>query len=236
MTHEPAKHALDQADPHHEVHHEHVIVRVSTLVAVLTVLLVLTVITVGQAQGEGFMAAAFGVHLPQIFNVIVVMSIAVIKASLVALFFMQLRYDNPLNALVMLFSLFAVGLFLSFTMIDLGNRGIVDPIKAPEMQAGGLGIEVPGKVNTQNAAIVVSAREKRIEHIQERAAKGEITLGHRSAQEYYEEVEKPIFVHAAHTEHAEVLSSPNRTSPPRPVGPGLFVPPEQPAMGRDAHH
>jgi cytochrome c oxidase subunit IV len=233
MTHnDPASQPLDQLDPHHELQkHHHVIMRTSTLVGVLVALLILTVLTVGQAQAEAFAAAQFGVHLPQIFNVVVVMAIAVVKASLVALYFMQLKYDNPLNAIVLLFSLFAVGLFLTFTMIDLGNRGIVSPIKAPEIQAGGMGIVVEGRVNTENKSVVEAARERRIALIRDRAARGEIELDGMSPEEYYSKVDKPRIKHDKHHSPALTVSSPNRSVPPRPVGPALFAP----AAAGDAH-
>jgi cytochrome c oxidase subunit IV len=239
MTHEPAHQPLDQTDPHHEGHHKHVIMRMSTLVGVLTVLLLLTILTVGQAQVEAYASVHWGVHLPQIFNVAVVMAIAVVKGSLVALYFMQLRYDNPVNAIIFLFCLGAVGLFLGFTMIDLGTRGIVSPIKAPEIQAGGLGIVVEGKVNTADPAtgrmmsLVESARRARIDLISERAAQGLVDLHGMSPEEYYEKKEKPIFTHHGAHGHADApVSDPNMHRPPQPRGAMLFVP----AAGDHGHH
>jgi cytochrome c oxidase subunit IV len=224
MTHEPAHQPLDQTDPHHEGHHKHVIVRISTLVAVLVALLLLTILTVGQAQVEVFAATHWGVHLPQIFNVAVVMTIAVIKGSLVALYFMQLRWDSPLNAIIFLFCLGAVGLFLGFTMIDLGTRDKISPIKAAEIQAGGMGIAVPNRVDTQAQALVVWARQARIQLIAERAAQGRVDLHGMSPEEYYERVERPLFAHhGAHHGPAEVVSNPNLSRPPAPRGAMLFV-------------
>lgn len=226
MAHHPSSQPLDQLDPHHELQkHHHHIMRVSTLVGVLVALLILTVLTVGQAQVEALAAARFGVHLPQIFNVVVVMAIAVVKASLVALYFMQLKYDNPLNAIVLLFSLFAVGLFLTFTMIDLGNRGIVSHVKAPEIQAGGLGIQVEGKINTENKSVVVAARDRRIALIGERYARGELDLHGMTPEEYFEKVDKPRIKHDKHHGDKVAVSSPNLSVPPKPVGPALFAPP-----------
>jgi cytochrome c oxidase subunit IV len=224
MTHEPAHQPLDQTDPHHEGHHKHVIVRISTLVSVLLALLLLTILTVGQAQVEVFASKHWGVHLPQIFNVSVVMAIAVVKGSLVALYFMQLRLDSPLNAIIFLFCLGAVGLFLGFTMIDLGSRGIVSPVKSGEIQAGGLGIAVPNKVDTRAQALVNWAREARIQLIAERHAQGQIDLHGMSPQEYYERVERPIFTHhGAHGAAEQVVSNPNLSRPPQPRGAMLFV-------------
>ena len=44
-------------------------------------------------------------------NVIIAMLIAGVKASLVALFFMHLRWDRPVNAIVFCSTLFFLGLF-----------------------------------------------------------------------------------------------------------------------------
>jgi cytochrome c oxidase subunit 4 len=51
-------------------------------------------------------------------NLIVAMAIATVKAVLVALFFMHLRYDNPFNAIVFLAALLFIALFISVTLFD----------------------------------------------------------------------------------------------------------------------
>ncbi len=48
----------------------------------------------------------------------VAMFIATAKATLVALFFMHLRWDRPFNGLVFLMSVVFLGLFLSFALMD----------------------------------------------------------------------------------------------------------------------
>src|ERR1043166_1024185 len=125
MAEHPVQHGgVDELDPHHESHHHgHVIVRPSTLLAVLRSLLVLAGITVGAAQFEGWVAETWHIHVPSLFNACIALSIAVVKAVLVFMFFMQLKYDSPLNSILMGFCFFAVGLFLFFSMMDLGNRG-----------------------------------------------------------------------------------------------------------------
>ena len=158
------------------------------------------------------------------------MGIAVIKASIVALFFMQLKYDNPLNGIIFLFCLLAVGLFLGFTMIDLGNRGIVTPVKHGEVQAGGLGIEVPGKVATGTTPIAVWSKQKRLERIGELAAEGKITLQGGTVESHYE-WEKALFSHAHHADHGPAISTPNVSLPPHPQGQALF----EEAHGHDEH-
>jgi cytochrome c oxidase subunit 4 len=103
-------------------HHAHVIVPMRILVVVLTLLLVFTLMTVGAAQLEVWISHTFNVVIPQWVNVAVALSIAFVKATIVALYFMQLRYDNPVNSLVVIFTLFTLVFFLGFTMIDLGSR------------------------------------------------------------------------------------------------------------------
>ncbi len=79
-------------------------------------LLVLTVITawVGTIQlGE--------------WNIVVAMTIAALKASLVAFFFMHLYYDNKLYFIVFTAGILFLALFIGFTMIDSMTRGDIDP-------------------------------------------------------------------------------------------------------------
>ncbi len=75
-------------------------------------LLVLTVLTVAVAQ----------VHLGPL-NVPVALAIALTKASLVAAFFMGLKYDSKVNLLVLAIGLVMVIVFLGFTLLDSAFRG-----------------------------------------------------------------------------------------------------------------
>jgi cytochrome c oxidase subunit IV len=51
-------------------------------------------------------------------NLILAMGIATVKASLVVLYFMHLRYDYPLNALIFITALVFMTLFISITLLD----------------------------------------------------------------------------------------------------------------------
>ncbi len=51
-------------------------------------------------------------------NLAAAMAIATLKASLVALYFMHLRYDQPFNALVFVAALAFLALFLVLTLMD----------------------------------------------------------------------------------------------------------------------
>jgi cytochrome c oxidase subunit 4 len=84
------------------------IVPVWLLAAVLAVLLILTWLTVGATKFE------FGSQG----NLLIALVIATIKGTLVALYFMHLRWDRPFNALVFLSSLFFVALFIWFSSMD----------------------------------------------------------------------------------------------------------------------
>lgn len=83
---------------------------------VLAGLLALTVVTVGAASFD------FGAA-----NVVVALLIASAKASLVALYFMHLRYDKPINAVIFLVGVFMLALFLVLTLIDVGTRETFRP-------------------------------------------------------------------------------------------------------------
>lgn len=145
------------ADSHH--HHGHVIIAPSTLLGVLVALLALTGLTVGLAQLETLLMQSFNVVLPQWVNVFVALSIAAVKTTLVVLYFMQLRYDNPLNALVFIFTLITVCFFLGFTMTDLGGRRSIDRIEGDYIIPGGPGLDGTGNPITSKAAAAASDPE-----------------------------------------------------------------------------
>ncbi len=90
--------------------HAHVthVMSVRMLVTVFTVLVLLTFLTVAAAQ------ISFGA-----WEVWVSLGIASVKASLVAAYFMHLRYDKSFHGLVFISSLLFVALFLALTLMDL---------------------------------------------------------------------------------------------------------------------
>lgn len=143
MAHAPAHTPghLDELDPHgysHKGQHAaHVIVGPFTLRTVLAVLLFFTVLTVAQARLEVFLTHALDIEFPRWVNVAFCMGIAVIKAALVMGFFMQLKYDNPINSVVMAFTFLGLALFLGFTSLDLTGRSTVYDWKTTYRQAGG---------------------------------------------------------------------------------------------------
>lgn len=95
-------------------HKEHVL-PLRLYFSVFAGLLVLTALTVYIA---GFQFGAF--------NLVVAMAVAVVKASLVALFFMHLKYDNKVFMLIFVTSIAFLGIFVTFTMADTMTRGSID--------------------------------------------------------------------------------------------------------------
>jgi cytochrome c oxidase subunit 4 len=83
---------------------------------ILGVLLALTVITV-LAAGMNF----------DTMNVVIALGIASIKGSLVALFFMHLRHDKPMSAIIFVSGLAMLAVFLMFCTIDTGTRNRIRP-------------------------------------------------------------------------------------------------------------
>ena len=92
--------------------HAHHILPLRLYLGVGGALLFLTIVTVWVAQ---FDLGAF--------NMAVAMIIAGVKATLVALFFMHLKYDNKLYMIVFVGALVFLTIFIIFTMFDTENRG-----------------------------------------------------------------------------------------------------------------
>ncbi len=105
---------MDSDSQHEHAHHG----GPKIYLLVLGVLVVLTVITV-LAAGVNFGSTSA--------NVIIAMAIASVKASLVALFFMHLRWDKPLNATIFVGGLCFLGIMLTFTFMDNTTRLEVRP-------------------------------------------------------------------------------------------------------------
>lgn len=69
------------------------------------------------------------------FAVWVALGIAVVKASLVLLFFMHLKYDKPFNGVILIVALFLVALFISIALTDVRQyEPTTIPGYAPEIK------------------------------------------------------------------------------------------------------
>ncbi|MDH3889760.1 MAG: cytochrome C oxidase subunit IV family protein [candidate division Zixibacteria bacterium] len=64
------------------------------------------------------------------YNLVVAMFIAAIKATLVALFFMHLKYDNKVYLLVFVLAILFLAAFIIFTMFDTMQRDQIYRIKS----------------------------------------------------------------------------------------------------------
>ena len=205
-------HHFNESNPHGEQHHGHPIIPPITLTTVLGILLFFTVLTVGLAQFEVWIQGYFHIVLPHWVNIAIAMSIATVKAVMVMAIFMQLRYDNRMNTVVMLFTFFAVGLFLFFSGLDLFTRDRVTPWKAQYVVQGGTGFKAAYcPVENQEYAQFQAEmkKEKVIESIAENLgarrdefAKRLVQAG-QSSRDAAREVEaslERIFFYAAHAD------------------------------------
>ena len=60
------------------------------------------------------------------FNIVIAMGVATVKATLVALFFMHLLWDDKKNLTMFIMSLMFLGIFITITLLDTGFRGGVN--------------------------------------------------------------------------------------------------------------
>lgn len=112
-------HAHDPAlDVIHEEHGEHHVLPLWIYLAVYGALLALTVVTVGVSYLNLGTTA-----------ILAALAVAVVKASLVAGYFMHLRYDDRFNSLIFVASILFMVLFFSFVFIDLTSRGLINPVE-----------------------------------------------------------------------------------------------------------
>lgn len=82
------------------------------LLEVAGALFILTLLTVGVSY----------LHLPHPWAIIAAMGIAIFKATLVALFFMNLWWDKRFNAMLLLSALGFFALLVGLTLMDTLNR------------------------------------------------------------------------------------------------------------------
>jgi cytochrome c oxidase subunit 4 len=93
-------------------------------VATLVTLLILTAITVGASYinfGSG--------------NVVIALFIATIKGIIVALIFMHLLHDKPVNAVIAVAGFIFLGIFLLFDFLDIDSRTNPQPINLHALPA-----------------------------------------------------------------------------------------------------
>lgn len=112
MSHDHSDHAHDDY-----VHHPHVL-PLKIYFGVAAALLFLTWVTVAVSY---FDAGPFQVPIA--------LAVASLKASLVALFFMHLKYEDKFYGLVFVAAFIFLSLFFIFTLADTERRGEVDVLE-----------------------------------------------------------------------------------------------------------
>lgn len=256
--------AFDPMDPHGSTHagghHGHTIVPWQTQLGILLLLLFFTALTVFVSQGEIVLADALGITIPNWVNIVGAMSIATVKATLVCLYFMQLRFDKALNSIVFVSCLFCVFLFLFFSMIDLGNRDNIQKFKAGEITQGGTGKDL--NLTTPEGVLAARLGERpntggepitQYRHNAALAEKGDEQFWTDYYEKYVKQGDTPhrhakdtsnVFDHWAHANahrlhelgihlhHEGESSSAQRSRPRHGLTPGLFA---EDAHGADHH-
>jgi cytochrome c oxidase subunit 4 len=115
----PAPVADDVAGDGHHPEGAHAVPK-RILIGVYLLLCMFTVITVAVSQIDLGPA-----------NIWVALFVAVIKASLVVLFFMHIWWDSPFNGVVLIIAMFFVALFIGIAMLDTKEYG--PNFQAPEL-------------------------------------------------------------------------------------------------------
>lgn len=101
--------------------HAHHVMSIRGYLAVFGSLLVLTVVTVGVSL----------LGLPPVPSLIVALLVATVKASIVAIWFMHLISEKFFYSFILLSTVFFMGLFFVFTLVDLSSRGSTNIEETP---------------------------------------------------------------------------------------------------------
>lgn len=117
-------------DQHHDEHHG--LAHTASLKVLLGTggsLLILTIITV----------LATRIDLGTNWNLALAMFIAVVKATLVVLFFMHLKYDKVFHSVIFVGAILAAALFVGYALLDSNqyqDTVIWDPLNPPPAPVG----------------------------------------------------------------------------------------------------
>jgi len=87
------------------------------------------------------------------FNLVVAMAIAAIKATLVAMFFMHLKYDNKLYLVIFLSAIFFLAIFMIITMFDTLRRDDIYEIKSGPIQKNAIIYNAPAASDSLNVLV-----------------------------------------------------------------------------------
>jgi cytochrome c oxidase subunit IV len=102
----------------HQDHHEHHIIPFKTYATILGILLVMTVITVGASRID------FGA-----LNAFIAMLIATVKATLVLMYFMHLKYDDKMYPAILITSVLFLLVMFGFSYLDIITRIPIQDIR-----------------------------------------------------------------------------------------------------------
>lgn len=105
------EHKHDNHDEHGHEHELGHIVPFKIYVTIFSSLIALTVLTVVVAKAPIF-------HFGNTINLVVAMLLASLKAGLVALFFMHLKYENPITWMYVFFPIFLLFIMMAGIFID----------------------------------------------------------------------------------------------------------------------
>lgn len=103
MSHDTA----NTHDDHDGIGH---ITPVSLLLGIFALLMVFTFLTVAVTYVDLGPA-----------NIWIALGVAVVKAALVGLYFMHLRYDSPFNALILVSAFLFLAVFIGISLMDTGE-------------------------------------------------------------------------------------------------------------------
>ncbi len=104
---------------------------------VFAILLLLTGLTVWSSNIHDIVIGNTTIPIGATPHIIIAMLIATVKAILVAAYFMHLKYDKPVNTIVVASTLFGVVLFIGLTIADFSARGIHESTERGEIFPGG---------------------------------------------------------------------------------------------------
>lgn len=127
------------SDSTHKTH----ILPLSTYLGVATGLLIMTALTIWVAGID------FGP-----WNMVIALAIAAFKASLVALFFMHLIYDNRIYMVVFLTALLFLAVFIVLTMFDTSYRGAIYELQAAPINPHAIIYDNPSADDAANAVML----------------------------------------------------------------------------------
>ena len=124
------------SETEHGEHHKHV-TPFWTMFWVFIVLLAFTALTVWSSNIHSIQFGNTTIEIGGTFHIMLALTIAVVKSVLVAAYFMHLRYDTPMNTVVVSATIFAVILFIGFTLSDSASRHIFAPTEMQVIIPGG---------------------------------------------------------------------------------------------------